>query len=91
MSSHIMGIKPPDEKWKKMKAIWDSCTAAGIDVPEEVSEFFGDEEPDDAGVEVGLGEEEGVTDYEADCREGFEVDLSKLPADVKIVRFWNAY
>ena len=40
MSSHVTGFKLPDEKWKKMKAIYDACKVANISPPQEVNEFF---------------------------------------------------
>jgi hypothetical protein len=40
MSTHVKRIVPPDEQWKKMKAIYDSCEAAGIEAPDEVSDYF---------------------------------------------------
>jgi hypothetical protein len=40
MSTHVVGFKPPDEKWRKMKAVWDACEAAGTDPPAAVSKFF---------------------------------------------------
>lgn len=27
MSMHVVGYKPADEHWKKMKAAWDACAA----------------------------------------------------------------
>ena len=91
MSSHVVGFKPPDDKWKKMKKAYDACIEAGINVPENVEEFFNYEEPDDAGVEVELEEHACCKEYNADMRQGFEIDVSKLPKDVKIIRFYNSY
>ena len=91
MSTHIIGIKPPDEKWKKMKKVWDACQAAGLDVPDPVAEFFGDEEPDAKGVVVDLDEAVGVEPVTEEGQNVFEVDLAKLAPDIKIIRFWNAY
>lgn len=54
MSTHVVGFIPPDEKWQKMKAVWDACRAAGVEVPEDVCDFFEGGEPDPAGVEVML-------------------------------------
>lgn len=87
MSTHIVGFKPPDEKWEKMKAIWDSCKKAGIDCPNEVDEYFEGEPPDSAGVEVEI---EGC-EWSDEMREGFEIKLDELPKDVKTVRFYNSY
>lgn len=40
MNTRIYGVIPPDAKWKKMKAVWDACDAANMEVPEEVLNFF---------------------------------------------------
>ena len=87
MSSHVIGFKPPDEKWRQMKLVYDTCKTAGVDVPETVSEFFNYETPDDMGVEVEIP----VHEYSDDMQEGFEVYVSELPADVKVIRFYNTY
>lgn len=91
MSSHIVGFRPPDAKWRKMKAAYEACDAAGLDIPDEVASFFNHEAPDDSGVEVEIEDTKAVTEYSAEMREGYEVDLTKLPPDVKIIRFFNAY
>jgi hypothetical protein len=87
MSTHVLGFKPPDEKWKKMKAIWDSCQAAGIDPPQEVEKFFDYCDPDPNGVEVKIE----ATEWRDNAREGYEIDVSKLPKDVTILRFYNSW
>lgn len=91
MSTHVIGFKPPDDRWKAMKAARDACVAADVEIPEEISDFFEDQEPDEAGVEVQLDEAEGVKEYRADGADGFELEVAKLPKDVKIVRFYNSY
>lgn len=91
MFSYVKGIKPPDDKWKRMKAVYDSCDLAGIDVPEEVSEYFGWEEPDNKGVVVDLDKHDCCKKYKADMQDGFEIDLTKLPKDITIIRFVNSY
>lgn len=91
MSTHLLGFKPPNEKWKKMKAIYDACHAADMDVPKEVDNFFGFDTPDDAGVEVDIEEHDCCQEYNEDGSEGFEIDVSKLPKDVTILRFYNSW
>lgn len=91
MSTHVIGIKPPDEKWKKMKAIWDACSAAGIEPPGEVVSFFDYTAPDPLGVEVAIEKSRSVKEYTDDMRSGFEVDLKALPEDVTVLRFWNSW
>lgn len=91
---HVQGFKPPDEKWQRMKAAWDACTAAGVNPPKDVSAFFNHEEPDSAGVEVdekALRKCGAVTDFSGDMQEGFEVHVDKVPKDVKVVRVYASY
>jgi hypothetical protein len=87
MSAHAVGFAPPDEAWQKMKAVWDSCQAAKVPVPKEVEMFFGWDNPDPAGVEVSLP----VRKWDADMREGYELDVADIPAHVKTIRFWNSW
>ena len=91
MSTNVVGFKPPDGKWKKMKAIYDACIDAGVYPPKQVEEFFGFEKPDSAGVEVELKKHTCCSEYKAEAQSGFEIDVTKLPADVKIIRFFNGW
>lgn len=87
MSTSVIGFKPPDAKWKKMKEVWDACRAAGIDPPKEVSEFFEWMDPDPNGVEVDLP----AAEWSDDGRAGFEIEVSKIPKGVTIIRFYNSW
>jgi hypothetical protein len=98
MSSHIIGFVPPDDEWKKKKAAFDSCKAAGIDPPRELWKFFGECTPDDNGREIDLTPfqsravpPKGVTEWGDNSKQGFEIVLAELPPQVKILRFYNAY
>lgn len=91
MSTHVTGFKPADEKWHRMKAIADACDIAGVSWPPEVADFFGDELPDPSGVAVEIQRLPCCREWSDDCESGFEIDVSKLPADVKIVRFYNSW
>ena len=93
MSTHVVGFKPPDDKWKKMKAVWDACKAAGIDPPDDVDAFFEGTAPDDQGMEVDLDGHECAVKYRpaSRARDGIEVDVKKLPPDVTVIRFYNSY
>ncbi len=96
-STYIKGCRPPDAKWSKMKAAYDACQLAGVAVPDEVEKFFNGEPPDPSGVEVALmdygnAKKRGiVTAYRDDAREGYEVDVTKLPKDVTLIRFVNSW
>ena len=68
--------------------------AAGINPPAEVSEFFDDEPPDDKGVITFLSSKPrcpGVTDFVTSYQAGFDVEISKLPKDIAILRFYNSW
>lgn len=91
MNTNIIGFKPPDEKWKKMKAVYDACNSANTALPTEVDDFFNGEHPDSSGVEVRLDDTACCRGYSEEMRDGFEILLDKVPKDVKIIRFWNSY
>ena len=90
MSTHIVGFRPADEKWTKMKAVWDACVIAGQPVPKDVISFFNYDNPGDKpGIEVPLGD--ALTPWQDLSREGYQVDVSRLPKDVKFIRFYNSW
>lgn len=89
MSTSVVGFRPIDEKWKQMKAVWDACESAGVDPPEEVAKFFEYCEPDNAGVEVSI--RDAATKWHNSYASGYEVDITKLPEGVKIIRFFNSW
>lgn len=69
MSTHVVGFRPPDEQWKKMKVAWEACEDAGAEIPAAVLQFFGDEEPGDRpGMEVSLGD--ACVEYSAEMVSG---------------------
>jgi len=94
MNTHIIGFKAPDEKWKKMKAVYDACEVAGTAIPMAVTDYFNDEPPDDAGVEVELEEEDCVEKWREEMEDGFVVDVKRLlndHPDITHIRFYNSY
>jgi hypothetical protein len=96
MSTYVMGFRPPDEKFKKFAAIWKQCQEAGVEPPDEVSKFFEHTDPDPQGVEVRLPEGNAknacVFDWtDGDMQQGIEVNVTKLPKDVTILRFVNSF
>ena len=91
MYTHVIGIKPPNEKWQKMKDAYDACMAAGVPVPNNVMDFFDHEPPDSLGVRVEIEKLPCTSKYSADMKDGFEIDIKKLPPDVTVIRFYNAY
>lgn len=90
-SMHVVGFKPADDRWQKMKAVWDACSAAKVAAPTAVTLFFNGEDPSDEGVEVSIEKHKCCKKYSEEMREGFDINLADLPADVKVLRFYTSY
>ena len=93
----IVGLIPADAQYKKMLKVFDACKAAGIECPDEINAFFKlDEHRDDYqppldGMEISLDNIPGLLMKEGDeneCEDGanYDIDISKLPANVKKIR-----
>jgi hypothetical protein len=95
MDMQVVGYKPVDEKWTKMRAVRDACLDAGVPIPEAVEEFFERKDPDPAGVRcdiptraLGRGLAKPWTDRGNFI--GIEVNLTQLRADhadITMLRF----
>ena len=82
-SYYVIGMHPPDERWAEMKAIWDACKKADIEIPDDVLEFFDDREPDPKGIEVDIPSSEGNGEY----RDWYTLLVSDIPKNVTEIRF----
>lgn len=95
MGTSVDGFIPPDAKFQKMLAAYRACEKAGVEIPAEVEKFFNGERPDEAGVRLNLSYDKKFKDacyeYHDDACQGYEVDLRKLPGDIKIIRFRNCW
>ena len=95
MGSNVIGIKTPDEHWQRMRDIWDACQAAGVQVPEEVERFFNYEPPDEKGILVKLAfpRHPCLREWSNAKKnaQGYEIDLTKLPSDIKTLRFYVSW
>ncbi len=92
MSTHVVGIIPPDEKFNQMKKVWDTCEEAGISIPDEVIDFFGNERPDVKGMTFYIGEgDTGISKCGNEHEEGYEIDISKLDPKFKLIRVVNSW
>ena len=89
MSTHVVGFVPPDEEWRKMKAVWDACKEIDAKVPVMVGEFFEWGDPDPCGAEVDL--DDFLKEYNEEGQSGYEVSVEEIPAKVKVLRFYNSW
>lgn len=89
MSTYVIGIKPPDDRWKHMKEIFDRCKELGEEAPQFVWDFFDGEAPQPDGVKVKIPHAE--YDNSEHSEQGIDVHIDQLPEDVKIIRFINSW
>jgi len=85
MSTHVIGVKAPDEKFRMMEKVYQLCLELDIDMPAEVSDFFEGDEPNEMGVEVEIPFEES----EDGCI--YTVNVKKIPKDVTHIQFKNSW
>lgn len=90
-SYHAYAIQALDEEAQNMADIWHCCKRGGVDVPDEVIDFFEGQGPDDEGRPVQLDDLDCCNNYSADMKTGLEIDLTLLPANVKKIRFFVSY
>ncbi len=93
MSTGITGYRPKDAEWEKKKSAFQACQDAGIPIPEKLYEFFNGCDPvkeDLHSLEIPI--EQAVRQVKGvDMRNIWEVDITKLPAGVRFIRFINSY
>jgi len=90
MSTRVEGFKARDKKWEKMEKVWVACTDAGIDLPEEVEDFFEGVNPvGEPGQSVSI--DECVSEWGADMSQGYQVEIAKIPKDITHIRFSNSW
>ena len=86
---HIKGIREPDQEFMDMKAVYEACKKAGISVPDRVQEFFDWQDPSPLGIVSDLDLSDAVQAYDdGKGREGFDVDISRLPKNITHIRFY---
>lgn len=95
---HVALLRSADDpKYQKMSRALLALHDAGInDLPEELRTYFGIYEAGEfeegmTGLDVGDERHPAVKPYRADMREGFDIDVAKLPAGTCIVRVYTSY
>lgn len=87
MLAYLIGIIPADEKYRKMKAIYDNCIEVGAEIPKKVDDFFNGETPDRDGMTIRLPAKE----WEDNNSTGLEINIKDIPENVKTLRFVNSW
>lgn len=89
MSNMLVGFVPPDAKWKKMQEAWMACKNADVEVPVEIEDFFDGADPLEDGAQIDL---ENITqNWSGEGEDGLEIDVSRIPKNVKKLRFVHIY
>jgi hypothetical protein len=92
MSTYVVGFADAGDVWQKHKRVYDACKDAGVSLPEETEQFFGfGKKPDPNGITVDLADHECCAPYKAEMQDGFEIDIRKLPKNIRKIRFYNSY
>lgn len=85
MCMYVVGICSPDDQWQKMKAAYEACENAGVDIPESVLAFFDWQVPNIRGMEVKLP----LKEWGDQRREGYELAVKDLPPHVMSLLFYD--
>jgi hypothetical protein len=94
MNSHVIGLKEPTEEFQKKYRAYQACVEAGIDPPKTIIDFFDGlsfRSIDATGMEVDLSKSGAVTEWKGDSKNGFEIEVAKIPAGVTRIRFYNSW
>jgi hypothetical protein len=95
ISFRIEVFKAPDDKWRQMKAVWDSCSEARVAIPSAVLDYFEQDSPKSQGVEIhNFVEDSCVRDLGREDYDGFTVDLKQLRSkhpDITHINFVISY
>lgn len=91
MSTHVIGIGRADDKHKRMFKAYEACIAADVPVPDDINEYFDYDTPNEMGREIELRRGDSCTEYKAEMRDGYDIEIAKLPKDITHIRFFNSY
>jgi len=94
-TAFVLGVVPADKRYKEMLDIQTMCLSAGVTIPKEVSDFFGGApRPSETGHNVPLGilgsdnvDHVCASHYSDALASGIEIDVGKLPGNIKFIRF----
>ena len=93
MSTHVTGLREPDDLHRKMVEAARACHDADLEPPEKLLKYFEGidmkyvcEDPS-RGLEVDIPSKP----YSSEMQEGVEINLKDMPPNVSKIRFVNSY
>jgi len=91
MMEVIEGVsRVDDDKMEKMELIKTTCEEAGVEVPQEVTDYLDDPENGVVG-KLRPGIEHGVTIEQSEGMEIIEIDLEEIDEDMDIIRITRTW
>ena len=97
MSTHVVAMRNMGHEFEKMLKVKHFCEENKVGYPYEVADYFGEFVKEDESVirdamaEVTLSGDNGLTEFTDEYRTGYEVEIAKLPKEVKVIRFYNSW
>ena len=94
-SISVTAFRDMDGEFQRMLEAKRYCEAHGFSYPKEVQDYFGgdveeaEDDLRDSMLEVPLGDI--VQEYESEGSDGYEVDVTRLPKEVKTLRFSRSW
>lgn len=89
VSIYVRGVKAPTDEYKKKLHAYRALEDAGLSIPDELSAYFGHNEPEEDGVSININ---GACEGDIMSEDGVvTIDLSKLPkgvTHVKVIASW---
>jgi len=84
----VEGIVPADEAWTRMATAYVACEKAKVEIPSDILDFFDGVDPrEQSGASVDIPK----TEYQSEMCEGYDIDVSSLPSNVKTIRVYISY
>lgn len=100
MSMHVTAFRDMDGQFKRMLEIKNFCDAHEVSYPKEVTDYFGNT-VSSLDTDTSLYEDFAEIDLDNQLREwsdghngyrsGYEIDISDIPKEAKILRFYASY
>lgn len=95
MSTHVKAFRDMDGEFARMLEAKKFCDARKLSYPKEVDEYFqGDADLNEQSLrnqflEVDIST--AVVEWCDESSEGYEVEVTKIPKEVKTIRFFNSW
>ena len=96
MSTHVVAFRASEEHDKHVR-VWRMCRKEGVSLPVETAEYFrlgvnpGSLTPEEVEELLSIPLGDALSDWDGGTENGYEIDISKLPANVRRIRFYNSW